>query len=159
MGGILGKLDRQFPSDRCGMCKMLPLVQRDASSQFCMRKGFFHENIEILLGAELKSAEGEPGNFKGVHRTNTHRVDPARCVGCGLCSDVCPVEIPDAFNEGLGTRKAIYPPVPHAIPSPYAIDMAACNQCGECVKVCPADAIRLASRKRRPSTSWWWTTN
>ena len=148
MGGILGKLDRQFPNDRCGMCKMLPLVQRDASSQFCMRKGFFHENIEVLPGAELKSVEGEPGNFKVSIGQMSTGVDPARCVGCGLCSDVCPVEIPDAFNEGLCTRKAIYPPVPHAIPSPYAIDIAACNQCGECVKVCPADAIRLASKKK-----------
>ncbi len=148
IGGLLGKLDRQFPSDRCGMCKMLPLLERDSSSQFCMRKGFFQENIEILTGAELESAEGEPGNFKVRIRRIPTGVDPSLCVGCGLCSDVCPVEIPDSFNEGFGTRKAIHPPVPHAIPSPYAIDFSACTKCGECEKVCPADAISLPSKQR-----------
>ena len=39
MGGHLTQLDHQFPSDHCGMCKMLPLTERDASSQFCLRKG------------------------------------------------------------------------------------------------------------------------
>ena len=31
IGGILSQLDYQFPSNHCGMCKMLPLVNRDAS--------------------------------------------------------------------------------------------------------------------------------
>ena len=29
VGGILQKLDYQFPTDHCGMCRMLPLVGRD----------------------------------------------------------------------------------------------------------------------------------
>ncbi len=33
MGGILTRLDNQFPTNHCGMCRMLPLVQRDAASQ------------------------------------------------------------------------------------------------------------------------------
>ncbi|GAG46143.1 unnamed protein product, partial [marine sediment metagenome] len=53
MGGILTQLDYQFPTDHCGMCKMLPLVERDASSQYCLRKGLFHENIDIMLSTEL----------------------------------------------------------------------------------------------------------
>ena len=58
LGGILTQLDYQFPTDHCGMCKMLPLVERDASSQYCLRKGLFHENIEIMLSAELVALEG-----------------------------------------------------------------------------------------------------
>ena len=42
IGGILSKLDNQFPTNHCGMCKMLPLVERDDSAQFCLRKGLFH---------------------------------------------------------------------------------------------------------------------
>ena len=64
LGGVLSQLDYQFPTDRCGMCKMLPLVNRDASSQYCLRKGLFHENIEILLSTEMTSLEGEPGHFQ-----------------------------------------------------------------------------------------------
>ncbi len=149
LGGILSQLDYQFPTDRCGMCKMLPLVDRDASSQYCLRKGLFHENIEILLSAELVSVEGEPGNFQVMLRQKPNLVDPELCMGCGVCVEVCPVEVPDTFNAGLVSRKAIYLPVPHAIPNPYLIDFAACTRCGECEKICPTNAIRLLEEERQ----------
>ena len=143
IGGILSQLDNQFPSNHCGMCKMLPLVRRDVSSQYCLRKGLFHENINILLSTELTGLEGEPGRFLATLKRKPTWVDPELCLGCGLCVDVCPVDVPDPFNQGLGRRKAIYRPVPHAIPTPYLIDTAACTKCGECAKICPADAVRI----------------
>ncbi|MBW1842689.1 MAG: response regulator, partial [Deltaproteobacteria bacterium] len=156
LGGILTQLDYQFPTDRCGMCKircgmckMLPLVDRDASSQYCLRKGLFHENIEILLSTELSSVEGEPGNFQVKLRQKPNWVDPDLCVGCNACVPVCPVEVPDSFNAGLATRKAIYLPVPHAIPNPYVIDVTACTRCGACEEVCPTGAIRLSEQERK----------
>ncbi|MBI9086273.1 MAG: FAD-dependent oxidoreductase [Desulfobacterales bacterium] len=149
MGGILSQLDAQFPTNHCGMCKMLPLVQRDRSSQFCLRKGLFHENIEILLNTEVADVAGEPGNFTVSLKEKPTGVDPARCIGCGVCEAVCPVCVPDAFNAGLATRKAIYLPVPHQIPNPYVIDPVACTRCGACVKVCPTEAIQLASEQRK----------
>jgi heterodisulfide reductase subunit A len=149
MGGILSQLDYQFPTDRCGMCKMLPLVDRDASSQYCLRKGLFHENIEILLSTELSSVEGEPGKFQVRLRQKPSWLDPDLCVGCGACVPVCPVEVPDAFNAALASRKAIYLPVPHAIPNPYVIDVTACTRCGACEKACPTGAIRLSAQERK----------
>jgi heterodisulfide reductase subunit A len=59
------------------------------------------------------------------------------------------VEVPDLFNAGLGMRKAIYRPVPHAISDPYVIDLAACTRCGECETACPTRAIDLAGEQRR----------
>ena len=91
MGGILSQLDYQFPTDRCGMCKMLPLVDRDSASQYCLRKGMFHENIEILLSTELYSVEGEPGSFQVTLKQKHSWVDPELCIGCGDCLPVCPV--------------------------------------------------------------------
>jgi heterodisulfide reductase subunit A len=149
LGGILSRLDYQFPTDRCGMCKMLPLADRDAGSQYCLRKGLFHENIEILLSTEIDSIEGEPGRYQVMLNQHPNWVDADRCVGCGACSDVCPVEIADDFNAGLTQRKAIYLPVPHAIPNPYVIDFAACTHCGACVEVCPTGAIRMPEQERQ----------
>ncbi|MHC1724465.1 MAG: response regulator [Syntrophobacteraceae bacterium] len=149
LGGTLSQLDYQFPSDHCGMCKMLPTTDRDASSQFCLRKGLFHKNIEIMLGTELAALEGNPGNFRATLTTAPSFIDAERCIGCAECSSVCPVEVPDDFNAGLTRRKAVYLPVPHNIPNRYVVDMAACTRCGECQKVCPTGAINLRLDARR----------
>jgi len=149
IGGILSQLDYQFPTDRCGMCKMLPLVDRDASSQYCLRKGLFHENIEISLSTELAAIKGEPGQFQVTLKEHPNWVNSDLCTGCGECVDACPVEVPDEFNAGLGTRKAIYLPVPHSVPNPYVIDYSVCTRCGECQKMCPTGAIQIPDKARK----------
>ena len=149
LGGVLSQLDYQFPTDHCGMCKMLPLVDRDSSSQFCLRKGLFHENIDILLSTELVNLEGEPGKFQATLRQKPTMVNASLCIGCGACSQVCPVEVPDAFNAGLTKRKAVYLPVPHNIPNTYVVDMAACTLCGQCEKACPTHAIDFGTEERK----------
>jgi len=149
IGGILSRLDYQFPTDRCGMCKMLPMVNRDASSQYCLRKGLFHENIELLLSTEPVSVHGEAGHYRVALRKKASLVSEELCIGCGECLKACPVEVPDSFNAGFTTRKAIYLPVPHRIPNTFVIDTDSCTMCGACEPVCPTGAIRLSERERK----------
>ena len=59
------------------------------------------------------------------------------------------MEVPDAFNADLALRKAIYLPVPHAVPNPYVIDIGACTRCGACENACPTGAIRLSEQARK----------
>ncbi len=148
LGGILSRLDYQFPNNHCGLCRMLPAWERDASSEYCLRKGLFHENIRILPMTELTAVEGEAGRFEVTLRTRHRGVDPGACIGCGRCEEVCPVEVDDAFNEGLSRRKAVYREVPHNVPFSYVIDFEACTRCGECEEACPTEAITLKGEGR-----------
>ncbi len=141
LGGLLTQLDHQFPTDACGMCKMLPLTEREDSSQFCMRKGLFHRNIDIYLNSELSELEGDPGSFQIRLSQRSTFVDPHKCIGCGVCTTVCPVKVPNEFNAGLTTRGAVHLPVPHAIPNHYVVDLDSCQRCWNCFEACPTGAI------------------
>jgi heterodisulfide reductase subunit A len=143
MGGILAQLDRQFPNDHCGICRMLPMIAQDSCVQGCLRKGLLHENIEILTSAEVMAVAGAPGQMTVTLKRLARGVDPQRCTGCGACDAVCPAAAPDAFNAGLSPRKAIYQPVPHQDPNTRVIDWASCTRCGACRDACPHGAIQI----------------
>jgi heterodisulfide reductase subunit A len=143
MGGILAQLDRQFPDDHCGICRMLPMIAQDSCVQGCLRKGLLHDNIEILASTEILAVAGAPGQMSVSLKRLARGVDPQRCTGCGACDTVCPVVAPDAFNAGFATRKAIYQPVPHQDPKTRVIDWTTCTRCGACRDACPHGAIQL----------------
>ena len=142
-GGLVSQLDAQFPTTSCGFCRMLPMTDRDKGSQHCLRRGLSHDNIDLRLGCSLVSLDGEAGAFTASLDQALPLVDREKCMGCGLCETVCPVDIPDSYNQGLSLRKAVGRPCPQALPNAYAIDPEACTLCGECQKICPTGAITL----------------
>lgn len=148
LGGLLTQLDYQFPTNACGMCKMLPLTERDSSSQFCMRKGLFHKNIDIFLSTELTGLDGDPGQFTAFLRQGSSFVDPTKCIGCGACAAACPVRVPSEFNAGLTERAAAHLPVPHNIPNSYVVDLDHCIRCWRCHEACPTEAIDFKFARR-----------
>ncbi|XOF34758.1 MAG: FAD-dependent oxidoreductase [Candidatus Electrothrix sp. YB6] len=143
IGGILAKLDHQFPTDHCGICRMLPIVGREYASQFCMRKSLYHDNIEILPFTEVTAVSGDLGKFSVDLRRKPAYIDPAKCNGMGECIKVCPMEVEDGFNHELTKRKAVYQMVPHNLPNMLRVDRDACSGCTEqpCLEVCPNGAI------------------
>ena len=105
-----------------------------------------HPNIELLAYSEVENVQGQAGNFKVFVRKKARYVEENKCTGCGACSEKCPTTVQDAFNEGLGTRTAVYAYFAQGIPSTRTIDPDHCRQlngkkCGICAKVCQADAI------------------
>jgi len=107
-----------------------------------------HPNINLLTYSEVEKVEGKAGSFKVTIRKKARYVEEDKCTGCGACSETCPTIVPDAYEEGLGTRKAIYPLFAQGIPSTRTIDPDYCRQlngkkCGICAKTCQADAINF----------------
>jgi ferredoxin len=146
-GGILPQLDHQFPDDHCGMCRMLPMVDRDRGEQTCLKRGLFHENIQVLTGTTLTGLKGRPGGYTAQLTRISPGIDSRRCSGCMACLDACPVEVPDAFNDRAGRRKAVYRPLfgnPEGLPT---IDWESCTRCGACLAVCPNQAVDLEPKE------------
>jgi len=95
-----------------------------------------HPNIKILSYAEVQRVGGYIGNFKVKVLQKPRYVLEDRCNGCGLCVPVCPIEVPNEFEEGIAPRKAIYIPQPQSVPLVYTIDIDNCIKCYKCVDAC-----------------------
>ena len=147
LGGALVQMDKWFPDNHCSLCQMLPTLNRDMSSQHCLRRGLVQPNIELLYNTEATGLQGEAGDFQVTLTTGSTGVDAELCIGCGLCTEVCPAEVASQFDEGFGKRKAIDVLNPYAVPRRYAIDWESCTRCGECVNKCPTKAINLEQKE------------
>ncbi|MEE9474322.1 MAG: CoB--CoM heterodisulfide reductase iron-sulfur subunit A family protein [Candidatus Hydrothermarchaeaceae archaeon] len=133
IGGVMAQLDKTFPTMDCSACILTPKMV-DVSR---------HPNIELLTYSEVKEVEGYIGNFQVKVEVKPRFVKADACTGCGLCVDACPIEVPNEFDLGLGTRKAVYVPFPQAVPLIYTIDDENCVGCGMCDNTCDADAIEF----------------
>ena len=145
IGGEISQLERQFPTNRCCMCQMLPTYGRDSSSQYCLRKDLYHPYITLISQADIERVGGEACDFRIDVKIRSRFIREDRCIGCDICSEVCPVEVKDEFNL-LGFRKAAYIKYPQAIPNIYTIDQEHCTHCGACVEKCPTQAIDLSKQ-------------
>jgi len=92
-------------------------------------------NIELRTGTELMGLEGEPGHFTARVHQEPRYIDTSKCTSCGECTEVCPIEIPNEYDQGLTTRKAIYKKYAQAIPGAYAISK---RGTAPCKATCPA---------------------
>lgn len=142
IGGVMGMLDKTFPTNECSMCILSPKMVEVASNQ----------NIEVITLADVLSVEGKTGDFEVRIRVRPRYVDIGRCTGCGDCTAKCPAKIPDPYNAGLSLTRSIRVPFPQAVPGAAVIDPESCRflikgKCGNCVKVCQAKAIDFEQKE------------
>ncbi len=125
IGGHMLQFDKTFPTLDCAACigtpKMVDVGQ--------------HPNIRLHTLSEVTDVSGFVGNFKVTIHQNARYVKEGACTGCGECAKVCPVSIPNAWDQGLGTRQAIGRAFPQAVPIAFQIEKRAKAPCSQ---TCPA---------------------
>lgn len=131
IGGVMSQLDKTFPTNDCAMCIMAPKLVETVK----------HPNIELITNVDIKTVNGQEGNFDVEILKRSRFIKEDKCTGCGLCAQWCPVEAVNEFNEGLTERSAVYVRYPQAAPLVYTIDRTKCIGCGLCDHLCAADAV------------------
>ena len=136
IGGRVAQMDKIFPKLDCAASVITPKMVEAAA----------HPNIRLLAYSEVKEIRRQGKNFKVRIVKQPRYVDEKKCTGCGACSQLCPVEVPNDFDEMMGFRSAIYVEFSNAVPLMYTIDREHCLECELCQNLCKVGAIDLRQR-------------
>ncbi len=155
VGGKTALLERFYPKicdPRCGL-------------DFVCRQLIRSERLSLHTLTTIAKLEGAPGAFTATVFQQPRFVDSARCDGCGICQDVCPIRIsghsryfqdeaPFPTSTGLSALakdacKAIHPAMPMRIPTAFVIERDCCPEnCDACRTACPNGAIEFEQEPR-----------
>lgn len=143
IGGVMGQLDKTFPTNDCSMCILSPKLVEVGSNH----------NISLYTLSEIAGVEGEPGRFMVTIRVRPRYVDLEKCTGCGTCSQNCRVKVKDPYDAFLQRAPLIRVPFPQAVPGAAYIDPSRClyllkGKCGNCLQSCPAGAVDFTQTER-----------
>jgi heterodisulfide reductase subunit A len=143
IGGRMSQLDKTFPTLDCSACILTPKMVDVAK----------HRNIMLLTNAEVMEVKGFVGNYEVSILKKPRYVDAKKCVGCELCTRVCPIKVPDEFNENLSEKRAISIHSPYAVPKIAMINPNYCLRlkynkgvCAKCQNACEAMAINFEQK-------------
>ncbi|MEH0018037.1 MAG: FAD-dependent oxidoreductase [Desulfobacter sp.] len=125
IGGVMAQLDKTFPTNDCAMCVISPKLVEAGR----------HLNIDLHTLSTVKAVQGEAGNFEVTLEKKARFVDPDKCTACGECVKVCPVDVDNAFDQGLSQRKAIFKLYPQGMPGAFSVDK---QSTAPCRATCPA---------------------
>ena len=122
IGGLFSKLhlvDGKRPSDI-----LAPLIEQIKEN----------EKIQVFTSSVIERVERDEHShrFTVSVRRNPIRIDATKCDSCGECWKICPVSVPDRYNEWQSNRNAIYTPE-EALSYSYAIE----RETPFCQATCP----------------------
>ena len=123
IGGLFSKLhlvDGKHPSDI-----LAPLIEQ-------IKENENNQKIHVFTNSVIERVEEENPGFKVTVRRNPIRIDATKCDSCGECWKICPVSVPDRYNEWQSNRNAIYTPE-EALSYSYAIE----RETPFCQATCP----------------------
>ena len=111
-----------------------------------------HPRIKLLTLTKVEDVTGSVGSFKAKLKKKPRYVVESECTACGDCVAVCPVLVPNEFEAGLTSRRAIHQLFPQAVPAAFTIDMDNCLginpiACGKCAEVCDKHCINYDAKE------------
>ncbi len=114
MGGRVAQLNKYFPKlcpPTCGL-------------EINFKRVKTNPKITFYNLAEVESVSGSAGNFNVTLKVNPRGTTPP-CTSCKAGEEAATTEVPNEFNFGMDTRKAIYKAHPMAFPNQCVLDKAA----------------------------------
>jgi heterodisulfide reductase subunit A-like polyferredoxin len=148
VGGLSAHLGKVFPTDDCALCLDVCEELYNGKHRRCQYRTLLGTQKRLMLHTltDVKSIKKNGGKFSVSLRSRPRFILPDRCVVCLECIKACDVAVPDELNLERRHRKAIYRPVPQAVPLIPVIDIESCTKCGKCVDVCGVGAIDLGQK-------------
>jgi heterodisulfide reductase subunit A2 len=125
IGGHMLQFDKTFPTLDCAACIGTPKMVEVAQNA----------HIKLFSLSAVAAIRGVVGNYRVTIRRQPRYIREDLCTGCGECVKVCPVSLPNDWDQGMGMRKAIGRTFPQAIPIAYTI---AKKDRAPCANTCPA---------------------
>lgn len=143
LGGHMIQLSETFPTLDCSQCILSPKMVEVSK----------HPKITLMTSSEVASVSGFVGNFKVKVASKAAYVDPETCKLCDDCTAVCPVVVPNEYDAGLTSRRAIFIPFAQAVPASFHLDESSCLGlnpivCGKCAAACEAGAINYDAKPK-----------
>lgn len=141
--GVVGGQSASFcckATDICSQCSACVVYDK-------IKEAVTHPQIKVITNSTLKKVSGGLGGFTVDLVQQPRYVDEGKCIGCGLCNDVCPAD-----------PKAIYPPSAKATPFSYVLDEECClrfkgDKCDLCLRSCPTKAIKFEVKPKEQELS------
>ncbi|HNW43849.1 MAG TPA: CoB--CoM heterodisulfide reductase iron-sulfur subunit A family protein [Elusimicrobiales bacterium] len=131
IGGKMISLSKVFPTLDCASCITTP---RMASVSH-------HPRIRTFTYCNVDGIKREGKSFTAAVTRKPRYIDEKECISCKRCEEVCPVYLPDEYEQGLGAKKTISIPFTNAIPQFPVLHPEHCIRCGACARACPKDCI------------------
>jgi len=94
-----------------------------------------NNSTQLITYSEVQEVSGYIGNYRVKVLRHPRYVKEGVCTGCGECANVCPIQRPSEWDQGLSMRKAVYRSFPQAVPITFVIDKKGTSPCKA---TCPA---------------------
>jgi len=111
IGGKMIALSKVFPTLDCCSCITTPK----------MSVVVHHENIHLLTYCDIQSVHENAEGFVAEVLKKPRYVIEEDCTRCRQCEYACPIDLPSAFDLGLGAHRAIRVPFSTALPQKAVI--------------------------------------